>query len=261
MLKFFKPARGKDIHQRGYFSYISEAVVHIQNVLITYPNQDVKIYFDLEDIYGYGKKNIYDYCFIQDIDDWTRDKKTYTDIESVPLITNLNPYDKSSFNQENLTMTEEIIKKYFQLNSDMKSLVENRFCGIDFSQTIGFHRRATDMNFVHNITTIELSQIFDILEKEEFENIFLMSDNILDTRKFQERYGNKLITFDDLSSSDEKLPFFKLQNEEDAVKKHIQEIVFGALALGQTKKLICTMSNLSTFSIFSNSKLNYHRLN
>lgn len=261
MLKFYKPARDKHIHQRGYFSYILESVIHIQNVNLTHPDEDIKVYFDLEDIFGYGKGNIYDYCFLQDKQDWLQDQKNYKNIELLPLLTNVNVYNKETLTKENLQMTEKIIKNFFKLNSDMKSLFKSRLEGIDFEKTIGFHRRATDMNLVHHVTTIQLSQIFDILEKEEFENIFLMSDNISDTRRFQERYGNRLITFDELSSNNEKLPFFKQKNDEEATKKHVQEIVFGALTLGKTKKLICTMSNLSSFSILSNSKLNYLRLN
>ena len=57
------------------------------------------------------------------------------------------------------------------------------------------------------------------------------------------------------------LRFFKVENNEKLIKKHIQEIVFGAYTLGMTKKLICTRSNLSAFSIFSNLNLNYTRLN
>ena len=89
-----------------------------------------------------------------------------------------------------------------------------------------------------------------------------MSDNIGDLNKFKQRYGNRLITFDEFTSSKvEENPFFKVENDEQLIKQHIQEIVFGAYTLGMTKKLICTKSNLSTFSIFSNSKLNYKRLN
>ena len=107
-----------------------------------------------------------------------------------------------------------------------------------------------------------LSNIFNILEQEEFENVFLMSDNLKDLNEFKKRYGNKLITFDEFTASKfEDNPFFKLENDEESIKQHIQEIVFGAYTLGMTKKLICTKSNLSTFSIFSNSKLNYKRLN
>jgi hypothetical protein len=89
-----------------------------------------------------------------------------------------------------------------------------------------------------------------------------MSDNLNDLNKFKQRYGNKLITFDELTTSKvEDKPFFNLQNDEESIKTHIQEIVFGAYTLGMTKKLICTMSNLSAFAVFSNSNLKYTRLN
>jgi hypothetical protein len=144
----------------------------------------------------------------------------------------------------------------------MKQLFSSRHPQIDFTKTIGFHRRATDMSSVHYVSTIDLSEIFKTLEKEEFENVFLMCDNLNDLNEFKKRYGNKLITFDEFTSSKtEDNPFFKLKNDEESIKQHIQEIVFGAYTLGMTKKLFCTKSNLSTFSIFSNSKLNYTRLN
>lgn len=38
MLKFFKPVRG----HRGYFSYITEGVIHIHNVLLNRLNKKVK---------------------------------------------------------------------------------------------------------------------------------------------------------------------------------------------------------------------------
>jgi hypothetical protein len=89
-----------------------------------------------------------------------------------------------------------------------------------------------------------------------------MCDNLTDLDKFKKRYGNKLITFDEFTSSkSDDNPFFKLKNDDELIKQHIQEIVFGAYTLGMTKKLFCTKSNLSTFSIFSNSKLNFNRLN
>jgi hypothetical protein len=258
MLKFFKPVRG----HRGYFSYITESVVHIHNVLLNYPNEKLKVYYDLSNIDGYGSQNIYDACFIQDKDDYFLNINDYSNIELVNYITPLNAYDKDTFTKENLKMCESIIKDNFTLNDEMKQLFSSRHPQIDFTKTIGFHRRATDMMRIHHLATIDLSVIFETLEKEEFENVFLMSDNLNDLNKFKQRYGNKLITFDELTTSKiEDKPFFNLQNDEESIKKHIQEIVFGAYTLGMTKKLICTMSNLSAFSIFSNSNLDYIRLN
>jgi hypothetical protein len=262
MLKFFKPARGNGIHQRGYFSYITESVVHIHNVLLNYPNEKLKIYYDLSNIQGYGNQNIYETCFVQDENDYLNNINEYSNIELVNYISKLNAYESETFTEENLKMCESIIKDNFILNDEMKQLFSSRHSQIDFTKTIGFHRRATDMSTVHHTATIDLLEIFNIIEKEEFENIFLMSDNINDLNKFKERYGNRLITFDEFTSSkSDDDPFFKLENNDELIKQHIQEIVFGAYTLGMTKKLICSKSNLSTFSIFSNSKLNYIRLN
>jgi hypothetical protein len=262
MLKFFKPARGNGIFERGYFSYITEAVVHIHNVLLTHPNKELKVYYDLSNIVGYGHQNIYDVCFIQDKNDYVSNISEYSNIELVSSLSSLNAYEKETLTKENLKMSESIIKDYFVLNDEMRRLFSSRHPQIDFTKTIGFHRRATDMFSIHHVPTIDISEIFNILEKEEFENIFLMCDNLTDLDKFKKRYGNKLITFDEFTSSKvDSNPFFKLKNDEDIIKHHIQEIVFGAYTLGMTKKLFCTKSNLSTFSIFSNSKLNFNRLN
>ncbi len=262
MLRFTKPARGKDIHQRGYFSYITEGVIHIYNAMLNHPNEDFKIYFDLVDIYGYGSGNIFDVCFVQDIEDYRINFSQYTNIEDLPSQTRFDPYDETTITKEKLEGCELIIKNHLKLNEEMNNLFSSRHSQIDFNKTIGFHRRATDMMEIHHVRTIPLTTIFETLEQEEFENVFLMSDNLSDLNEFKKRYGNKLITFDEFSTSElNSNPFFKINKDEESIKNHIKEIVFGAYTLGMTKKLFCTKSNLSTFSILSNSKLNYKRLN
>jgi hypothetical protein len=262
MIKFYKPARGNGIHQRGYFSYITESVINIHNFLLNYPNERIKVYHDLSNIYGYGSQNIFDVCFIQDTEDYIKNNNEYSNIELVKTLTSLDAYNSSTFTIESLKMCEQIIRDNFILNQETNKLFSVRHSQIDFNSTIGFHRRVTDMNRIHHVPIIEISEIFNLLEKEEFENVFLMSDNLSDLNKFKKRYGNKLITFDEFTSSKEDdNPFFKLKNDDFEIKKHIQEIVFGAYTLGMTKKLFCTKSNLSTFSIFSNSDLNYVKLN
>ena len=101
MLRFFKPDRGRGIHQRGYFSYITEAVVHIHNVLLNYPDQKLKIYYDLSNINGYGSQNIYDTCFIQDVNDYTLNIDKYSNIELVNYISPINAYESNTFTDEN----------------------------------------------------------------------------------------------------------------------------------------------------------------
>jgi hypothetical protein len=262
MLRFTKPARGKDIHQRGYFSYITEGIIHIYNAKLSFPNEEFKVYFDLFDIQGYGKGNIYDVCFNQDTEDYKSNLSLYSNIEELTSMTRFDPYDETTFTKEKFESCELIIKNHLTLNDEMKSLMSSRHSQIDFTKTIGFHRRATDMKSVHHISPISLENIFNTLEEEDFENVFLMSDNMDDLNKFKQRYGNRLITFDEFSTSElDSNPFFKMNKDEESTKNHIKEIVFGAYTLGMTKKLYCTKSNLSTFSILSNSNLNYKRLN
>ena len=52
-----------------------------------------------------------------------------------------------------------------------------------------------------------------------------MCDNIYDTNKFKGRYGNKLITYDEFTSEDKNLPFFKINNLQLTTNtKKIEEI-------------------------------------
>jgi hypothetical protein len=174
MLRFTKPARGKDIHQRGYFSYITEGVIHIYNAMLNHPNEDFKIYFDLVDIYGYGSGNIFDVCFVQDIEDYRINFSQYTNIEDLPSQTRFDPYDETTITKEKLEGCELIIKNHLKLNEEMNNLFSSRHSQIDFNKTIGFHRRATDMMEIHHVRTIPLTTIFETLEQEDFENVFLM---------------------------------------------------------------------------------------
>lgn len=262
MLKFFKPVRSRDI-VRGYFSYISESIINMCNVKLNYPNDEFKVYFDLFNTKAYGENNIYDICFTQDENDYIINRVEYLNIEDVKNLSLINVYDHLTFSDKNRKICESVVKDYFIFNEEMTQLINDRYSQIDFTKTVGVHRRSTDMNRVHNFQTIEISDFFKKIEKfDEFENVFLMCDNIHDLNKFKDRYGNKLITYDDLTTSQsEQEPFFNTVNDKELVKLHIKEIVFGAYTLSLSKKLFCTKSNLSTFSILSNHNLNYEILN
>lgn len=262
MIRYFKPARDKQC-QRGFFSYMKESIINLYNAETNNPNQEIKIFYDLRDIPGYGEDNIYDICFSQDYDDYTQNKNLYSNIENETWNVSSYDYDYNLFNEQIRKSCEEIIKKYLCFTDDMKRKISDRHDQIDFNTTVGFHRRATDMERSHGFKALTLQEIFTKIEIEEFNNIFLMSDNLEDLQKFKQRYGNKLITYDDLTSSKDIVnPFFKQRiKDKELIITHIQEIIFGSLTLGKTKKLICTLSNLTGFSILSNSQLNYEILN
>lgn len=258
MIKYYKPARDKN-YQRGFFSYITESVINLYNAEKTNFDNIIKIYHDLFEIPGYGSSNLFDICFEQDKEDFFNNQHEYLNIENVIPHISVDLYDMNNLENTFKKDCELIIKKYFVYNSEFSKLILSRHDEIDFTKTIGFHRRTTDISRIHNITIIPIENMFLEIEKEDFEYIFLMSDNFYDLQKFKNRYGKRLITFDNNSTSkNTHNPFFKNGiTDEDIIKDHIQEIVFGALTLGKVKKLICTKSNLTGFSILSNSKLDY----
>ena len=262
MKKYFKPARNPE-SIRGYFSYITESIIELGNAYEGNLNKDVKMYFDLENIPGYVKSNMYDVCFLQDTLDYHNNIKEYINIEKLmSYIPTVSPYDNRTWDVGYREYTEQIIKKNFVLNDEILKTFTGRKSELNLEKTIGVHRRATDIA-MHRYQIISNETIFQEIELLDFDNVFLLCDNLPDFKIFKSRYGNKLVSFDEFTTSTNTLlPFHKINiNDENIKKLHIQEIVLGALMLSLTNKLICCHSNLTNFSILSNFKLNYKILN
>lgn len=257
MIRLVKPARSKE-RGRGLFSYLTESVINVINFLHINGNQEIKYYHNLFDIPGYVKENLFDVSFNQDTKDYEDNKHLYQNIELTNNNLKLDCYEPIRFTNEIRIISEKIINNFFIPNDNLNNLFNSRHSEINFEKTIGVHRRATDIGEHHQL--IDLKTLFYNIEQEEFENIFLMCDNSIDMENFKNRYGNKIITFDEFTSSNHKLPFFRTINESSQIESHILELVFGVFTLGKTKKFICTKSNLSSFTILTNSNLNYKLL-
>ena len=257
MHRLYKPARSKEVN-RGLFSYLTESVLNMVNFITLNGDVDIKYYHDLFDIPGYGNENMFDISLIQDKNDFKINNHLYTNIELFPSDLNLDCYNVESLNQDIRLISEKIIKDFFIPNETLNDLLNKRHSQINFNTTVGVHRRSTDISSHHKIVNIE--NIFNEVESNEFDNVFLMCDNIYDTNKFKLRYGNRLITYDMFTSKNIILPFFKMNNSIEDIHNHIVELLFGVFTLSKTKKFICTKSNISSFCILANSKLNYKLL-
>jgi hypothetical protein len=253
-MKLYKPARSKHV-KRGYFSYITESVFD----LLFLNNDNIqKYYHDLFDIWGYGNGNIFDVCFIQDNIDYMNNANEYSNIEDIQkpnYVSNLGPYDLNNLTYELRLISEKKINQFFILNDHCQSLYNERIKQIDFTKTIGVHRRSTDIS--GHFPIVSLEKIFNEIDSCDFNHIFLMCDNKTDYQKFKERYGDKVISYDTYTSDNSVIPFYRYNNTESDIKNHIIELVLGTIILGKVKLLICSKSNVSAFSILSNSKLKY----
>lgn len=258
MYRLYKPARSKE-SRRGLFSFLTESVLNMVNFNNSEKNCDVIYYHDLYDIPGYGTSNVFDICFTQDENDFIIHRKLYKNVEDFNYTLNVGAYDIEYYDENLRISSEEVVKKFFIPNQHLSKMLSQRHKEINFEFTIGVHRRSTDIIMHHNIVPLEV--IFESIESTEFNNIFLMCDNHSDLKVFKKRYGNKLITYDEFTSKNINLPFFKINNSTLDIHNHVKELLFGVFTLSKTKEFICTRSNISSFCLLSNSKLNYKLLN
>jgi hypothetical protein len=102
-MRLYKPARSKEC-RRGYFSYLTEAVGNLLTFYQYHEVEDVKVFFDLCDIPGYGKGNMFDVAFIQDHEDYV--SHSYRNIEE---FSNLIGYE-TSWSEDVRKKAQAIIK-------------------------------------------------------------------------------------------------------------------------------------------------------
>ena len=247
-MRLYKPARSKECG-RGYFSYLTEAVGNLLEFYRRHDIEDVKVFFDLYDIPGYGTGNMFDAGFIQDHEDYSTN--SYHNVEKY---SNLIGSYETFYDDDIRKKAQSIIEKHFIVRNEILNLIEDRFKNYDFDRIVGVHRRSTDIIEHHEI--INLSKIFYEIDQTDHDYVFLATDSNIEYLKFKEHYGEKLLFFDKTASNNNK-PFFKLEKSQNKIEEHIREIVFTVYALARTKKLICSRSNLAIFSILINSNLEY----
>jgi len=234
-MNYTKPARGKE-SQRGFFSYIVEGVINSLHI-----EEEDTIYFDLVDCPGYGKGNMFDIAFINE-------NKPGKNIEELGE-GKINCYDFRNLNKENRIAIEKKISKHIIPNYRLtQSLSIDKY-------DIGIHRRSTDISMHHPIVPIQ--KYFDEIDLfPEDSTIFLMCDNKSDIQLFIEKYGDR-VTTNETNSSNNNQPFFKNTHTQEEVEAHIIELCSNVYTLSECSFLICSKSNVSSFAIFKNSKLNY----
>lgn len=236
--RLWKGARSKE-SQRGFFSYLTEGLGNLLGFYEAYPNSDPSLYFHLYDIPGYGKGNAFEAGFVQD----SRSKEEpFINIEKYP---NLLPAYELPPDQTRF-LAGELIKKHFTPRTEVVLLLEERLSGISLESTIGVHRRSTDIGEHHPIVPIQ--KVFKEIDLEDPLNIILATDSVSEAVKFRERYGDRVLFWDNTASPDNR-PFFKRSEDPLRIDEHIKEIVFSVYALAQTRKIICSKSNLSMFSL------------
>ncbi len=103
----------------------------------------------------------------------------------------------------------EYVKKYIRLNSYTKEYINDNIKQlINGKKTIGVHIRGTDFNNHYNNHPVSVSvekylnAVDEILQNDKYEQIFLATDDLRILRQFMDRYGGKLLYYEDVIRTD-----------------------------------------------------------
>jgi hypothetical protein len=137
------------------------------------------------------------------------------------------------------------------LNSPfINSIPKNIFQGM---RVLGFHKRGTDHAAHGHILPDELvlQKIKEELNKNSYDKILMITDDLNSFNFFQKQFGNDLITTDCMRSS-----YNGVHLLQENPNRHLlaAQVVADAMLLSFTDKKLITMSNVAWFSCLCNLK-------
>jgi len=174
---------------------------------------------------------------------------------------NLTPYGYMFTDVENESSTHNLYdfyKPFSDLLHNLKILDTPFFNKIpnyfQNKKVLGFHKRGTDHYQHGSILSDEYfsSKIDEELKKDNYDNIFMITDDLNSLNFFRNKYGNFLISTDAIKT-DGNIGLHMLPLNDN---RHLlaPQAILDSYLLSLTTKKIVTKSNLSTFSILCNLK-------
>lgn len=197
--------------------------------------------------YTNNNENIWDILFNQP-------KDLNTNIENI-FIDNWSPYGCtfcSILDEDKAFLYQNLLKKYDIIRQKDIDICKDFFKDIDLTKVIGIHKRGTDHYLHGNFIPLEryFSSIDEEIEKNNYEKVFLITDEEETVNIFIQKYGRNLIYTDSFRSTDSRPIhdyFFK------NIGNKLFDVYHDALKLSLCDKIIVTSSNVSAFSIIANN--------
>jgi hypothetical protein len=202
--------------------------------------------------YTNNNENIWDLLFNQP-------KILNTNTEDI-FFENWTPYGCTFcdfLNEDKVKSYFNLIKKYEILKNDDIEKCKNFFNGYDLKRTLGVHRRGTD-HYMHG-QILDINEYFSKIDKEletnNYDNIFLITDEVASLDAFLKKYGNKLIYTDSFKSMDNRpIHDYSYRN----ITNRVYEVYYDIIKLGMCEKMLITLSNVSSFAtLINNNKFEY----
>ena len=242
---------------RGLFSFILQ---HISNCRDLYNNYEFVSNFDLRYNTAYfdnsiSNKNTWEY-FIDVETDLSISENTISEIWLGKV--NFYGYDFNYDNIDERIIAKDIINKHVKFKDEILKSVDYFFNDkMNGSKILGVHKRGTDISIHHNKIDIEsyFNEIDLILD--DYDSIFLCTDEKEVIDIFKKKYNN-IITFESKTlSNNSHVPSFKYRKDGYLMGF---EVIVESLLLSKADFLLKTNSNVSNFSLLYNPFLKYKNI-
>ena len=156
-----------------------------------------------------------------------------------------------------------LIDKYLKIKPHILSKIE-KYNPYFEKKVIGVHIRQTDLHTSHLDNKldkpIDLDTYFKKIDENinDFDYIFLMSDNIQSINDFQKRYKNCFyVTEISRSIKNDDNPLFRNNNQQDLKYKLGEDIIIETELLSKCNKIIITNSNISSYALANNPTIKF----
>jgi|LakMenE01Jun11ns_1017448.scaffolds.fasta_scaffold9877242_2 hypothetical protein len=146
-----------------------------------------------------------------------------------------------------------LLKELNILNSDVINSIDKNF--FNGEKVLGLHKRGTD-HHRHGLildNKIYTQKIDSELKNNNYDKIFLITDEIQSLNYFKEIYGDMIITTNSQKSYDENPLHYN--NTSVLKEKLAEDVITDAILLSLCDFKIVTKSNVSTFSLLCNLDL------
>lgn len=233
--------------------FFSDFLTCLAGIKYCYDN-GIDFYIDWQNTYypTINGNNLFDEFFYQE----------RPEIFSSIFFNNLTPYGHQFTDVANET-SKEILYNFYKpfsdllinlkiLNSKFFKRIPNVFSN---KKVLGFHKRGTDHAFHGNLVSDEYFsyKIDEELRKDNYDNIFMITDDLNSLSFFQRRYGNFLISTDSIKTNGDIGVHMMPTNDYSHILA--PQAILDSYLLSLTTKKLVTKSNLSTFSILCNLKV------
>jgi len=228
------------INERGFFSVVLQLI----SIKVRYPN--VPFFIDLTNwsIYQNNKNdNVWEYYFEQFYDNFETDLKIDNQGSFVNYQERFISLPKIRKGIKDLKIKSHILDKISQFDG----FYENK-------KVLGIHKRGTDSDEHRKSLTID--EYFEKVDKvvNNYDLIYICSDEQHSVDKFKEKYKDKIFCYDESFRSRDKKPIHKpgCYPECNNYKKG-EDVLIDAILLSKCNQLMISDSNVAFFSIYNNN--------